>query len=34
LYQHLGINPSLTFPDNAGRPRYLLETRELIRELV
>ena len=34
LYQHLGIDPSLTFPDNSGRPRYLLETRELIRELV
>lgn len=34
LYQHLGIDPSLTFPDNAGRPRYLLKTREPIRELV
>ena len=34
LYRHLGIDPSLTFPDNAGRPRYLLETRELINELV
>lgn len=34
MYRHLGIDPSLTFPDNAGRPRYLLETRELINELV
>lgn len=34
LYRHLGIDPSLTFPDNSGRPRYLLETRELIRELI
>ncbi len=34
LYRHLGIDPSLTFPDNAGRPRYLLENRELINELV
>lgn len=34
LYRHLGIDPSLTFHDNAGRPRYLLETRELINELV
>lgn len=34
VYQHLGIDPSLTFPDNAGRPRYLLEVRDLIRELV
>ena len=34
LYRHLGIDPSLTFPDNAGRPRYLLENRDLINELV
>jgi hypothetical protein len=34
LYRHLGIDPSLTFNDNAGRPRYLLETRDLINELV
>lgn len=34
LYQHLGIDPSLTFTDNSGRPRYILEDRELIRELV
>ncbi len=34
LYRHLGIDPSLTFNDNAGRPRYLLETRDLISELV
>lgn len=34
LYRHLGIDPSLTFSDNAGRPRYILERRELIAELV
>ena len=34
LYRHLGIDPSLTFPDNAGSPRYLLENRDLINELV
>ncbi|MDA1165403.1 MAG: DUF1501 domain-containing protein [Planctomycetota bacterium] len=34
LYRHLGIDSSLTFPDNAGRPRYLLERRELISELI
>ena len=34
LYRHLGIDPSLTFSDNSGRPRYVLEDRELVRELV
>jgi hypothetical protein len=34
VYRHLGIDPSLTFADFAGRPRYLLERRGLIRELV
>ena len=34
LYKHLGIDPSQTFPDNSGRPRYLLESRELVSELV
>lgn len=28
VYQHLGIDPSTTFDDNSGRPRYLLEERE------
>jgi hypothetical protein len=27
LYQHLGIDPAMTFNDNSGRPRYLLEER-------
>lgn len=33
-YLHLGIDPATTFPDFTGRPRYLLEEREPIRELV
>jgi hypothetical protein len=34
IYHVLGINPSLTIPDFAGRPQYLLEDPEPIRELV
>jgi uncharacterized protein (DUF1501 family) len=34
VYRHLGIDPSLTFPDYSGRPRYVLEDREPIRELM
>ncbi|MBI1311689.1 DUF1501 domain-containing protein [bacterium] len=34
LYRHLGIDTQATFLDNAGRPRYVLERRELIPELV
>jgi hypothetical protein len=28
LYQHLGIDPALTLPNNNGRPMYLLDERE------
>ena len=34
IYRHLGIDPSLKFPDPAGRPRYVLEERGLIDELI
>jgi len=34
VYRHLGIDPSLTFFDHTGRPRYLLEEREPIVELL
>ena len=34
LYRHLGIDPVTTFNDVSGRPRYLLEERELIHELI
>jgi hypothetical protein len=34
LYRHLGIDPAMTLNDLSGRPRYLLEEREIVRELV
>lgn len=34
VYRHLGIPTDMTLPDLSGRPRYVLEDRELIRELV
>ena len=34
MYRHLGINPETTFDDLSGRPRYVLEQRELIQELL
>ncbi len=34
LYQHLGIDPALTIPDNNGRPMYLLDERDPVPGLV
>lgn len=34
LYRHLGIDPQMTFNDPSGRPRYILERREVVKELV
>lgn len=34
VYRHLGIDPKMTFPDFSGRPRYVLEDRHLIEELI
>lgn len=34
VYRHLGIDPGMTFPDFTGRPRYVLEEREPIAELL
>lgn len=34
VYRHLGIDPSQTFDDFGGRPRYVLEQREPIKELI
>ena len=34
VYRHLGIGPKTTFDDRAGRPRYLLETTEVMEELL
>ncbi len=33
LYRHLGIDPGMTFPDFAGRPRFVLESGRVISEL-
>ena len=34
LYRHLGIDPNTTFDDFAGRPRFVLEERRLIEEVI
>jgi hypothetical protein len=34
LYRAIGIDPSLTFPNNNGRPMYILDDREPIIELL
>jgi uncharacterized protein (DUF1501 family) len=34
VYRHLGIDPAAAFPDFTGRPRYILEERQPIGELM
>ena len=34
MYEHLGISPGATVTDHTGRPRFLLETRRPIKELI
>jgi uncharacterized protein (DUF1501 family) len=34
IYRQLGIDPAMTFPNNAGRPMYILDDREPVRELL
>ncbi|MFN0055434.1 MAG: DUF1501 domain-containing protein [Planctomycetales bacterium] len=34
LYHVLGIDPARTFPDRSGRPRFILDQRDPIRELI
>jgi hypothetical protein len=34
VYRALGIDPSITFPNGAGRPMYILDDREPVRELL
>jgi len=34
VYRHLGIDPAVTHDDFTGRPRYILERRETIPELI
>jgi Protein of unknown function (DUF1501) len=34
IYRQLGIDPSITFPNGAGRPMYVLDDRDIVKELV
>jgi uncharacterized protein (DUF1501 family) len=34
IYQALGIDPAMTFPNNSGRPMYILDDRQPITELI
>jgi hypothetical protein len=34
LYRAMGIDPSITFPNNSGRPMYVLDDREVVTELL
>ncbi len=34
LYRAIGIDPALTFPSGSGRPMYILDDREPVRELL
>jgi len=34
VYRAIGIDPSLTFPNGNGRPMYILDDREPVRELI
>ena len=34
MYRHLGIDPITTIPDHQGRPMYVLDDRELVKELI
>jgi hypothetical protein len=34
LYRAIGIDPSMTFPNNNGRPMYILDDREVVSELL
>ncbi len=34
IYQAIGIDPAMTFPNGAGRPMYVLDDREPVRELL
>jgi hypothetical protein len=34
MYQAMGIDPSKTFPSGSGRPMYILDDREPVRELI
>ena len=34
IYQAMGIDPAMTFPNGSGRPMYILDDRDPVSELV
>ena len=34
LYRAIGIDPGMTFPNGSGRPMYVLDDREPVKELL
>ena len=34
LYRAIGIDPAMTFPNGSGRPMYILDDRDPVKELV
>jgi hypothetical protein len=34
LYRAIGVDPSMRFPNGAGRPMYVLDDREPVQELL
>jgi len=34
LYQAIGIDPGMTFPNGTGRPMYVLDERQPVKELL
>jgi hypothetical protein len=34
LYKAVGIDPGQTFPSGSGRPMYVLDERDVVKELV
>jgi len=34
IYQAMGIDPAMTFPNGSGRPMYVLEDRQTVSELL
>jgi hypothetical protein len=34
LYRAIGIDPAMTFPNGSGRPMYILDDREPVKDLL
>ncbi len=34
IYRTMGIDPAMTFPNGAGRPMYVLDERDPVKELL